>query len=115
MPQNDRPPEPWRSFFAELDELVPEPVELHCFDAYGVARTTNDADFLSLVPRPLRQTLTELGGVGSALHEKHKVYLAKASHTDPVANSHQRQDGFFSPEDPCIILISRNTQWGFRV
>lgn len=84
MPQNEGPPEPWRSFFDELDEMLREPVELHCcggfivIHSYGVARTTNDVDFIGLVPNPLRQTLSELGGMGSALHEKHKVYL------DPV-------------------------------
>lgn len=81
MPENDGPPEPWRSFFNDLDQLLHEPVELHCFGgfvlihAYGVARTTNDVDFISLVPNPLRQTLSELGGYGSALHRKHRVYL----------------------------------------
>jgi Nucleotidyltransferase of unknown function (DUF6036) len=84
MPVNEGPPEPWRSFFDDLDRLLAEPVALHCFGgfvlihAYGVARTTNDVDFISLIPNPLRQMLAGLGGKGSALHEKHKVYL------DPV-------------------------------
>jgi hypothetical protein len=84
MPQNEGPPEPWRSFFDDLDAMLREPVELHCFGgfsvihAYGVARTTNDVDFISLVPNQLEGTLRELGGKGSALFEKYKVYL------DPV-------------------------------
>jgi len=71
MPEPEGPPEPWRSFFDDLDQLIPEPVALHCFGgfvlihAYGVARTTNDIDFISLVPNRLRQTLSELAGEGS--------------------------------------------------
>ena len=81
MREPEGPPEPWRSFFDELDPLVGESVALHCLGgfvlihAYGVARTTNDVDYVSLIPDPLRQKLSELGGKGSALHERHKVYL----------------------------------------
>lgn len=81
MPENEGPPEPWRSFFNDLDQMLSEPVELHCVGgfvliySYGVARTTNDIDFISLVPNPLWQTLSELAGPDSALHKKHKVYL----------------------------------------
>ena len=79
--RREAPPEPWRSFFDELDDLVREPVEIHCFGgfalihAYNVARTTNDIDFLSLVPDPLRKTLVELAGEGSPLHRRHRVHL----------------------------------------
>lgn len=81
MPEHEGPPEPWRSFFDDLDQLLPEPIALHCFGgfalihAYDVARTTNDVDFISVVPSPLRQPLSELGGQGSPLHRQHKVYL----------------------------------------
>ncbi len=84
MPDPEALPEPWRSFFDDLDEALTEPVALHCFGgfvlihAYGVARTTNDIDFISLVPSPMRRTLSELGGKGSELHKKHRIYL------DPV-------------------------------
>ena len=70
MPENEGPPEPWRSFFNDLDRMLAEPVEVHCLGgfvlihAYGVARTTNDVDFISLVPNPLGRTLCELGGIG---------------------------------------------------
>jgi hypothetical protein len=84
MPELEGPPEPWRSFFDELDRLLGEPVALHCFGgfvlihAYGVARTTNDVDFISLVPSPMRNKLSDLAGEGSNLHKHHKIYL------DPV-------------------------------
>lgn len=84
MPVEERPPEPWRSFLADFDELISEPVHLHCFGgfavihAYGVARTTNDCDFVSSIPYPLMKHVSELGGKGSELHKRHRVYL------DPV-------------------------------
>jgi hypothetical protein len=84
MLQNEGPPEPWRSFFDELDQLLDEPVELHCcggftlIHSYGVARTTNDIDFIGMVPHPMLRKLSELGGKDSGLHEQHKVY------SDPV-------------------------------
>jgi hypothetical protein len=89
MLQNDGPPEPWRSFFDDLDEMLREPTELHCCGgfiviySYGVARTTNDVDFISLVPNQLRERLSELGGRGSALFEKYKVYLDPVTVTSP--------------------------------
>lgn len=84
MPPEEGPPQPWRSFFGDFDELISEPVHLHCFGgfavihAYGVARTTNDCDFVSLIPYPLLQRVSEIGGQGSELHRRHRVYL------DPV-------------------------------
>jgi hypothetical protein len=53
MPRIDKPLEPWRSFFAEVDARLSEQVRLHCCGGfvvtqlYGVARTTSDVDFLS--------------------------------------------------------------------
>jgi hypothetical protein len=80
MPRIEQPPEPWRSFFAEVDSHLDEDVQLHCCGGfvvtqlYGVARTTSDVDFLSVVP-DLSDRLIEFGGRGSALHKKRKVYL----------------------------------------
>lgn len=83
MPRAEGPPEPWRSFFADLDARLREETHLHCCGGfvvtqlYGVARTTSDVDFLGVVPSVWRD-LAEIAGKGSALHQKHKVYL------DPV-------------------------------
>jgi hypothetical protein len=77
------PVEPWRSFFAELDAQLRESVELHLCGGfvvtqfYGVARTTSDVDFLSVIPN-LRADLAQIAGTGSSLYQKHKIYL------DPV-------------------------------
>jgi hypothetical protein len=81
MPELEGPPEPWRSFFDELDRSLVEPVELHCLGgfavihAYGIGRTTNDIDVISLVPLPMLARVCEAGGQGSELHKKHRLYL----------------------------------------
>jgi Nucleotidyltransferase of unknown function (DUF6036) len=81
-------PEPWHSFFLDLDEALNEKIALHCLGGfvvsmcYGLERQTADIDFVSIVPSDQRNRLLELGGEGSALHKKYKVYL----HAVTVAN-----------------------------
>lgn len=81
MPHEAGPLAPWGSFFDDLAELISEPVQLHCLGgfavihAYGVARTTNDCDFVSLIPYPLLKQISDFGGRGSELHGRHRVYL----------------------------------------
>ena len=80
MGQIEQPPEPWRSFFADVDALLTHDVYLHCCGGfvvtqlYGVARTTSDIDFLAVVPN-VQRLLTEIAGRDSPLHRKHKLYL----------------------------------------
>jgi hypothetical protein len=84
MSLNKRPPEPWLSFFDDIDSLLTEPVRLHCFggfvttQVYGVVRMTSDVDFISTVPVQCQGLLSEIAGKNSVLHGKHKIYL------DPV-------------------------------
>jgi len=91
MRSTDQPPEPWRSFFAEVDAQLHEEVALHLCGGfvvtqlYGVARTTSDVDFLSVIPN-LRASLGEIAGKGSPLHRKHKIFL------DPVTVATPPQD-----------------------
>jgi hypothetical protein len=33
----DRPPEPWHSFFAEIDETLDQPAALHCLGGFAIA------------------------------------------------------------------------------
>lgn len=90
--RSEQAPEPWRSFFDELDTQLSEPVELHCMGGfvvihvYGVGRTTNDCDFIGWIPNSAGALLLELGGKGSALHRKHRVYL------DPVTIANYPDD-----------------------
>jgi hypothetical protein len=54
--RRDRPPEPWHSFFRDIDKIFEEPIALQCIGGfamatlYGLPRPTVDVDFLSLVP-----------------------------------------------------------------
>ena len=60
MPRIEKAPEPWRSFFADVDSRLNEGVQLYCCGGfvatqlYGIARTTSDIDFLGVVPTPVR-------------------------------------------------------------
>ncbi|MGO9255627.1 MAG: DUF6036 family nucleotidyltransferase [Bryobacteraceae bacterium] len=95
MPRIEAPPEPWRSFFAEVDSRLSEEVHLHCCGGfvvtqlYGVARTTSDVDFLCVVPNVVSE-LTDIGGKGSPLHRKHKVYLDAVTVATPPENYEDR-------------------------
>jgi len=95
MPRIEQPPEPWRSFFAEVDSRLNEDVQLHCCGGfvvtqlYGVARTTSDVDFLGVVPNVMSE-LTKIGGKGSDLHRKHRVYLDAVTIATPPENYQDR-------------------------
>ncbi|HEV2202809.1 MAG TPA: DUF6036 family nucleotidyltransferase [Bryobacteraceae bacterium] len=95
MPSIEEPPEPWRSFFAELDARLSENVQLHCCGGfvatklYGVARETNDVDFLAIVPNAWGG-IAELAGEGSPLYRTHKLYLDAVTVATPPENYEQR-------------------------
>jgi hypothetical protein len=100
MRSTDQPPEPWRSFFAEVDAQLGEEVVLHLCGGfvvtqlYGVARTTSDVDFLSAVPN-LRANLAEIAGKGSLLHRKHKLFLDPVTIATPPENYQDRLIAMF--------------------
>src|SRR5580658_10427798 len=95
MRQTEQPPEPWRSFFAEVDASLSEDVDLHCCGGfvvtqlYGAARTTSDVDFLCVVPN-VQTRLTEIAGKGSTLHRKHNLYLDAVTVATPPEDYEQR-------------------------
>ncbi|SPF38470.1 conserved hypothetical protein [Candidatus Sulfopaludibacter sp. SbA4] len=95
MPRIEEPPEPWRSFFAEVDAHLRENVHLHCCGGfvmtqlYGVPRTTSDVDFLGAVP-DVRREITEIAGKGSALHQKYRVYLDAVTVATPPESYEER-------------------------
>src|SRR5882724_5494625 len=80
MPSNF-PPEPWKSFFAEIDASLEEEVVLHCLGGfvmtvlYGLDRPTADVDVLPAGSNAATESLIDLAGQGSLLHKKYKVYL----------------------------------------
>lgn len=78
---DERPPEPWHSFFIDIDKALDQPVLLHCIGGfamamlYGLLRPTVDVEYLSAVPVEEIGNLQSLAGAGSTLHNKHGVYL----------------------------------------
>jgi hypothetical protein len=84
MSSHKVPPKAWKPFLDSVDRTLTEAVELHCFGGfvvtqmYGLARTTSDIDFISLVPNHWRTHLVEIAGKGSDLHRTYGLYL------DPV-------------------------------
>ncbi len=95
MPSNEGPPEPWRSFFADVDRAFHEELTLHCCGGfvvtqlYGVVRTTSDVDFLDAVPN-MSGYLVEIAGRGSRLHRKHHVYLDAVTIATPPEHYEKR-------------------------
>jgi hypothetical protein len=89
------PTEPWRSFFADVDSLLKEEINLHCCGGfvvtqyYGIARTTSDVDFLGVVPY-IPGHLTEIAGKGSAIHRKHHLYFDAVTVATPPEDYEQR-------------------------
>jgi hypothetical protein len=83
MPNSKYIPEPWKSFLEELDKAVTENVDFHCIGGfvithlYGFERETRDVDVLTITPNTNIVQFLELGGEGSTLHKKYRVYLDK--------------------------------------
>src|SRR3712207_6780720 len=79
----NRPPEPWNSFLSELDVLLGQAIEFHCFGGfvatmlYGVPRMTGDIDILPVAGHDLAGgvDLGKIAGMGSDLYRKYKVYV----------------------------------------
>jgi hypothetical protein len=85
MPSSNRPPEPWDSFFKELDEAVDTTVRLDCIGGfvvtllYGLTRPTADVDVVELAPRAAADAMMELGIRGGPLHQKYRIYLDRVA------------------------------------
>ena len=85
MLSSSRPPEPWNSFFGELDAAVDSTVRLDCIGGfvvsllYGLERPTADVDVIELAPSDAAQTLMQLGAQGGPLHKKYRIYLDRVA------------------------------------
>src|ERR1019366_8034606 len=79
--RRERPPQPWHSFFRDIDRAFDRPVVLQCIGGfalamlYGEPRPTVDVDFLSVVPAGEIGRLDALAGMGAALDREHGVYV----------------------------------------
>jgi hypothetical protein len=127
MPSN-LPPEPWKSFFSEIDRALGEAVELHCLGGFvmtvlhGLDRPTADVDVLPVGSNATNEFLIRLAGQGSPLHRKYKVYLQVVGVASTPLNYEDRLTEMFArmfkhlrlfaldPYDLALSKIERNTQ-----
>lgn len=123
-----RPPEPWNSFFLEIDAAVAEKIELHCLGGfivtmlYGLGRSTADIDVIAISPRNESLRLIDLAGKGSDLHRRHGVYLDLVTVASVPDDYVQRLTGIFTeafkhlrlfaldPYDIALAKLERNIQ-----
>jgi hypothetical protein len=74
------PPTPWRSFLRDFDTRLKGAVALLCLGGfvvtqqYGIGRGTSDIDFLSVTAVSAEDNVEVLGGLGSDLYKKYRVY-----------------------------------------
>ena len=121
-------PEPWRSFLMELDASLTQEVCLHCIGGfvvtlvYGLARPTADVDVLSILPVDERLPLLEQSRLGSALHQRHGIYLDCVTVATYPENYEERRGEIFpagfqhirlfalDPYDLALTKLTRNIQ-----
>lgn len=121
-------PEPWQSFWKEIDEIITEPVEFHCLGGfvitllYGLERSTADVDVISVIPRYSTDELIEKAGKGSQLHHKYGIYLDVVGIATVPENFDERLTEIFQgefqhiklfaldPYDIALAKIERNIQ-----
>lgn len=121
-------PEPWRSFWKEIDEAATEAIEFHCLGGfvitllYGFERTTADVDVISVIPRSPVNELINFAGKRSLLHQKYGIYLDVVGIATVPENYNERLTEVFKgefqniklfaldPYDIALAKIERNIQ-----
>ena len=74
-------PQPWDTFLAAVDALLPDPVELHCLGGFVVAvryhlpRPTGDLDYIEIIPHHAMEVLQHIAGPESPLATKYHLYV----------------------------------------
>ena len=119
-------PSPWAEFLQELDDLLDEPFELRCVGGfalvagYGLPRSTNDLDYLSIAPRNRVSDLEQIAGEGSTMARKYKVHVHHAAVASVPENYEERMTELFpgrfknirllvlDPYDIVLSKLSRN-------
>jgi hypothetical protein len=77
----EQPHEPWLSFLRDIDEQLSGPTEIHCLggfvvaEYYGLTRPTADIDIIQVRGAATVTEVQRIGGKGSPLAKRHKVYL----------------------------------------
>jgi hypothetical protein len=119
-------PQPWKSFFAQLDDILEEETRLEILGGfvvtvlYGAQRTTADVDAVSVIPNTQTRYLIENAGRGAPLHKKHGVYLDRVGVATLPENYEDRLIEIFTgefrrlrlfaldPYDVALAKIERN-------
>lgn len=108
---------PWREFLTEVDRLLSGPVRLHCLGGFvtavqhGLNRTTNDLDYIEVVPHDKLQVLQELAGPQSELArnlhlfalEPHDLALSKLARNSPIDREDVARLANIVPLDPSVL------------
>jgi hypothetical protein len=87
--------EPWRSFLKALDDSLRVPTELHCLggfvvaECYGLTRATADLDVIESTGTNLAE-LAKIAGRGTALHNRHKLFIDVVTVADVPDDYEQR-------------------------
>lgn len=121
-------PEPWKSFFGELDAALNQEVTLHCLGGfaakimYNLPRETSDVDVLPFGSNLDIQNVLDRGREGSELHKKYRIYLqvvglapipegyeARLTEMFPGTFKHLRLFAL-DPYDLALSKIERNSQ-----
>jgi hypothetical protein len=121
--------EPWRSFLHAIDPQLTGPTEIHCLggfvvaECYGLARPTADIDIIQVRGASSAADVQRIGGKGSALAKKHRVYI----HIVTVADVPERYEerlvdlcggefrnlrvGVFEKHDLALAKLGRNQDY----
>ncbi len=123
-----RPPEPWDSFFKDLDAAVDTNVRIDCLGGfvvtplYGLERPTADVDVIELAPFAAAEALMALGARGGLLHQKYRIYLDRVAVAVIPENYEDRLTEMFAgayrslhlmaldPYDLALSKLERNSQ-----
>jgi hypothetical protein len=99
------PPEPWRSFLRALDSELKGAVTLRCLGGfvvtqqYGIGRSTGDIDFLSISTMSAEDDVEAVGGLGSSLYKKYRVYVQYVGISTPPCDYAERLQEMY-PDSP---------------
>lgn len=81
-------PKPWQNFLRGVDARLSQTVNLHCVGAfvlvalYGIPRYTGDLDYIEVLPPEAASEVEKIGGRGSPLHTKYKLFLQSVGIAD---------------------------------
>lgn len=128
MSSSSLPPEPWHSFFMEIDAALDAPIFLNCIGGfaltihYGMPRATADVDLIEVPAAAYAGPLITLGGEGGPLYRKYKLYIDPVTIAFFPENYEQRLTEIFAgafknlririldPYDIALTKLGRNNQ-----